>query len=245
MTTETYTQEAWCSRLPWFKVDDGIWSHPKFAVLSDAAQALWLRGGSYASGHLTDGVLADALVRGVLAGKPRAVAELVEAGLWDRVPGGVRFHDWEEYQPSAESVKRSREQAAERMRNVRANRQRSSPNPVPVPGPDPRQTDNGDTPVPVTEVDARENDTDEGFIRAQAAKVGIRNLRRCRRAIHRVVGPLPSDAHLIDMVAAIIQLANEPVRSVEAYVETACLNSPDEVRDQLEECRARWPKEAA
>jgi hypothetical protein len=115
----------------------------------------------------------------------------------------------------------------------------------PVPGPVPRQTDDRDTHSPVTKVDAHASETDEGFIRAEAARVGIRNLRRCKRAIHRVVGPLPSDAHLIDMVVAIIQLANEPVRSVEAYVETACLNSPGEVREQFEACQARWPKAVA
>lgn len=119
--------------MPWFKVDDTLWSHPKFAALSDAAQALWLRAGSYSAEKLTDGVVSEQIVAGLLRGKKRTVDELVEAGLWRRIPDGVEFHDWLEYQPSAETVKRSREQARERMRNVRANRRGSSPNPVPVP----------------------------------------------------------------------------------------------------------------
>ena len=37
--------------MAWFKVDDGWWSHPKILQLSDSAQALWMRAGSWSMKH--------------------------------------------------------------------------------------------------------------------------------------------------------------------------------------------------
>jgi hypothetical protein len=53
----------------------------------------------------------------------RAAAELVAAGLWEPAerngePGWI-FHDWHDYQPSAEEVEAKREQARERQRRHR------------------------------------------------------------------------------------------------------------------------------
>lgn len=107
--------------MTWFKVDDGFWSHPKVAALSDAAIALWVRAGSYSSQHLTDGHIARSVLR--MLGESSAVAELLDARLWDEVDGGYQFHDWAEYQETSAAVKLRREQARERQRRSRAARE--------------------------------------------------------------------------------------------------------------------------
>lgn len=123
--------------MTWFKVDDQLWSHPKFASLSDSAQALWLRAGSYSAAHLTDGFVPEQVARRQLAGTPRVIGELLavqvgmSSAMWTRVDGGYQFHDWDEYQESSSDVKRRRDEARERMRNVRANKRQTSHNPSP------------------------------------------------------------------------------------------------------------------
>ncbi|MCJ1709274.1 HNH endonuclease [Microbacterium sp. VKM Ac-2923] len=89
--------------MPWFKIDDGFWSHPKVLELSDAAITLWVRAGSYCAGHLTDGALTRATLR-LLSAVPDDATELVAVGLWDVTPTGWEFHDWADYQPTREQV---------------------------------------------------------------------------------------------------------------------------------------------
>lgn len=108
--------------MPWMKVDDQLWSHPKFAGLSDAAQALWLRAGTWSAAHLTGGFVSDTVVRSLLRGRPAVVRELVtvqaghEHGMWESVDGGFRFHDWDVYQPDAE-VEKDRRAEVSRVRS--------------------------------------------------------------------------------------------------------------------------------
>lgn len=107
--------------MTWFKVDDGFWSHPKTATLSDAAVTLWVRAGAYSCQHLTDGVIKRPVLR--LVGESDAATELVEAGLWITRPDGWRFHDWDEYQETSETVKKRRDDARERQRKAREARE--------------------------------------------------------------------------------------------------------------------------
>ncbi|TWS25372.1 hypothetical protein FK268_09280 [Tsukamurella sputi] len=109
------------SQITWFKIDDGFWSHPKVAMLSDGAVALWARAGSYSCQHLTDGVVARTLLR--MLGTVDAADELVAAGLWDATPDGWVFHDWSEYQETSAVVKRRRDESRERQRRSRARRE--------------------------------------------------------------------------------------------------------------------------
>ncbi|WP_300345180.1 hypothetical protein [Nesterenkonia sp.] len=106
--------------MTWFKVDDGFWSHPKTAMLSDAAVTLWVRAGAYSCQHLTDGVIARPVLR--LVGTEDAAAELVDAGLWLVHPAGWEFHDWSDYQPTKADVEADRAAARERMRERRRNK---------------------------------------------------------------------------------------------------------------------------
>ena len=103
--------------MTWFKVDDGFWSHPKTAMLSDAAIALWVRAGAYSCQHLTDGVISKPVLR--MVGTHEAADELIACGLWIEVDDGWRFHDWEKYQETREAVVKRREAWRDRQKQSR------------------------------------------------------------------------------------------------------------------------------
>lgn len=90
----------------WFKVDDQLAFHQKAVVAGNAAMGLWVRAGSWSCAQLTDGFIAKAMAN-AMANECDADA-LVVAGLWDEVEGGYQFHDWQEFQPSAEDEKEKR-----------------------------------------------------------------------------------------------------------------------------------------
>ena len=88
----------------WFKVDDQFWSHPKIVECSAEALSLWVRAGSYASHHLTNGRITGGVLP-MLGATPAVADELVSVGLWCRLDGRTwEFHDWFDYQPAAEAV---------------------------------------------------------------------------------------------------------------------------------------------
>jgi len=157
--------------MPWFKVDDGLWGHPKWLALAGkpGARALWVTAGSWSAANLTDGqVPRHVLV--VLGGKPKDAAALVEVGLWLVEAGGWSFHQWTEpgRQPTREDVEAKRAEARDRMQrnreqarqarersreqaaNVRANFESRSPYPDPT-RPDPTRPKE-ETPPPTPSV---------------------------------------------------------------------------------------------
>lgn len=79
----------------WFKVDDRFHSHPKTTAASLAAIGLWAVAGSWSSDHLTDGFVPDHQLPSLTRGATDLAGELVAAGLWRRVRGGYRFHEWD------------------------------------------------------------------------------------------------------------------------------------------------------
>ena len=104
--------------MPWFKVDDHFWSHPKTSPLSDGATALWLRAGSWSSGHLTDGVVPVSMLR-MFRARRRSADELVTAGLWSNAGDTFVFTSWHEYQPSKVQVEARREATKTRVNTWR------------------------------------------------------------------------------------------------------------------------------
>ena len=104
--------------MPWFKVDDTFGFHHKAVMAGNSAVGLWCRAGSACMQQLTDGFVADHMLP-VLGGKPKDAAALVATGLWVTVPGGWRFHQWDDFQPTAEQVKADRRAAADRQRRAR------------------------------------------------------------------------------------------------------------------------------
>ena len=81
--------------MAWFKVDDRLWSHPKWLGLPIEAKALWVSAGSYCAMHETDGEISCQTLAIVLPNSrhTRAANALVEAGLWERTNDGYRFHE--------------------------------------------------------------------------------------------------------------------------------------------------------
>lgn len=240
----------------WQKIDDQFGISKKVIRIPrnrrHQCAGLWLLALNYAGRALTDGVLEEHELE-ELSARTSDVNELVRVDLWHAhghdcercvpVPdGSIIIHDFLVYNPSRAKVESDRE--AERVRKASQRDKKRiddgtgtgvrgvSEHPVPSPSRS-RKTDDGDTRPPVTEVDA--GDADEtGFIAASAAELGIRSMPRVRVALERVVGYIVDDAVLIDLSRRILLLASSPVKSAEAYIETACMNSPVEVRTQWE-----------
>ena len=184
--------------MAWFKVDDRLWSHPKFIAVGNAAAGLWLRAGSYSAFYGSDGGVPMAAL-GLLGGRVRDAERLVEVGLWDRTDDGYQFHDWREFQPTAAEVqaKRAARQEAGRLGGIRSGEARreasaeangealASPdassngeantNPVPVPVPDPKKKTSsssvGDAPRRATRLPDTWTPTDDH--RKRATETGI------------------------------------------------------------------------
>ncbi|NJP71922.1 hypothetical protein [Streptomyces sp. C1-2] len=117
--------------MPWFVVDDSAHMHPKILKATNAGFGLWVRCGSYAAQHLTDGIVPGAIARQY--GTPAQVRKLVAAGLWHEhghtcshpkcqqpAPGDYYMHDYlDPYNPSRREVLARRERAAEKKRKQR------------------------------------------------------------------------------------------------------------------------------
>jgi hypothetical protein len=56
-------------------------------------------------------------------GTGEAADELVACGLWKTTKDGYRFHDWDDFQETSDTVKKRREQAKERQRKARESRE--------------------------------------------------------------------------------------------------------------------------
>ena len=117
--------------MPWFRLDDSFHSHPKVIAAGNEAIGLFVRCGTYAAEHLTDGFIPEHVAvlyggsqvrsRGDAAdGKAEALAEtLVRTKLWRRTRGGWRMPDYLDYNPSKEAVDKERKNAADRQRRSR------------------------------------------------------------------------------------------------------------------------------
>jgi hypothetical protein len=105
--------------VPWFRVDDSFYDHPKVFDASDSAVALWTRAGSWSARNLTNGYVPAAMLARFCSDPETAAGELVRRRLWSRSRGGYQFHDWDHYQPMKEAVENERKAARERMRKLR------------------------------------------------------------------------------------------------------------------------------
>lgn len=103
--------------MAWFKVDDGMHSHPKTLDAGNEAIGLWARCGSYCSHYLTEGFVKRDVA--LLYGDMALVDTLVKVGLFEPVEGGWLMHDFLDYNPTKEKVLAEREAAAKRQRDAR------------------------------------------------------------------------------------------------------------------------------
>jgi hypothetical protein len=99
--------------MTWFKVDDSFYDHPKIFDAPDCAVALWTRAGTWSARNLTDGFVPAGMPARLCDDPETAVGQLLNRGLWKKARGGYKFHDWADYQPSAESVKTLREKRSQ------------------------------------------------------------------------------------------------------------------------------------
>lgn len=99
--------------MPWFRLEDGFHSHPKVIRAGNEAIGLYVRCGTYAAQHLTDGFIPEHVA--LLYGTPELAGALVRTKLWRRTRGGWLMPDYLDYNPSAEQVGREREARAERQ----------------------------------------------------------------------------------------------------------------------------------
>lgn len=124
--------------MPWFVVDDSAHSHPKFIKAGNAAVGLWMRCGSYAAQHLTNGIVPGAIV--TMYGTAPQAAKLSKAGLWHPAghtcsrcpqpePGDYVMHDYLAYNPTRKQVIDRREKAAEKKRRQRGGTRPEPPDP--------------------------------------------------------------------------------------------------------------------
>jgi len=96
--------------MAWSRIDDNLYDHPKLDVLGKdrlACMGLWVLAMSWSGRYLTDGVIPLARVRH-LGGTIRQASLLVAAGLWELSDDGYRFHDFLDFNDSAEAVRERR-----------------------------------------------------------------------------------------------------------------------------------------
>lgn len=207
--------------MPWVRLDDMMPMHPKLTGLSDPAFRLYICGICWSSLHCTDGHIPEDQFRYVAPTlrRPRTAADqLVLAGLWEKNGSGWLIHDYLEYQPSADRVRRDliakrKRQERWRARHGGAPRDASSD----APGGDaPSHPDLITSSVGPTGAGGRPDSPDEILISST------------RQAIAERTGKLVT-ANQARLVASRI-IGGEPVRNPVAYVVAAIMRDPNPAR---------------
>lgn len=99
--------------MPWARVDDSFWCHPKVLDLPLAARGLWVSVLSWSCQQKTDAVHPQIVA--MCGGTVELAGHLVDAGLWLREGSNYRIHDWDEYQSE-----RAKKVAAGRMGGIKS-----------------------------------------------------------------------------------------------------------------------------
>lgn len=107
--------------MPWARFDDHMPNHRKIRPLTDAAFRLWVSAVCWCNANRTDGIVfCQDLTYVSDTKRPRkAVAELVETGLWEEIDGGWRIHDFLDYNPSKSQVDAERKRKTEAQKRWR------------------------------------------------------------------------------------------------------------------------------
>lgn len=116
--------------MPWVRLDEEFARHPKVLAAGPLGMAMQVAALCYCNSYLTDGFVPRSVVPGLLhleglgmrmwngdligsgedADFKIVVEDLIDAGLWEEVPGGFRIHDFHQYQPTKDEVLAEREQ---------------------------------------------------------------------------------------------------------------------------------------
>lgn len=113
-----------------FQVDPDFYDHPKSIGMSDAATALWVRAGSYSAAKLLDGFIAEHVLSTLSRTPEDASAELIARGLWRRVRGGFKFHQWDERNLTRARVESDRDYERTRKKRQRDEARKGARNPL-------------------------------------------------------------------------------------------------------------------
>lgn len=109
--------------MPWGRLDDGLYDHPKLDDLGGQrlpAIGLWTLAISWSNRWLTDGHVPFSRVR-ALGGSATIADRLVTAGLFEKVDDGYLIHDFLEFNDSRADVEAKRSAEREKKRIQRRN----------------------------------------------------------------------------------------------------------------------------
>ena len=105
--------------MTWTRIDDNFHAHPKVQQAWHACPAsigLHVLALSYGAAYLLDGHVSPEFAQTCIpaaAGRKRAVAALVNAGLWEPNGRGWVIHDYLDHNPSREQVETDRAERSE------------------------------------------------------------------------------------------------------------------------------------
>lgn len=97
----------------WVRVSDDFYDHHGHAPLELAAWGLWVWSLAWSNRNLTDGEVPWATVKR-MDPDGDASGALIDAGRWIDKGDCIAIHDYLEYQPSAEQIRKKREKERER-----------------------------------------------------------------------------------------------------------------------------------
>lgn len=86
--------------MPWLRIDDELFLHPKWIATPPVARALWVTALSYAGKFYTGGRIHPALLP-MLGGSVEDAEALVQSGLWEKHEADYVIHDFEKYNESS------------------------------------------------------------------------------------------------------------------------------------------------
>ena len=103
--------------MAWFKADDRLLGHWKFLGIDNDTLGTWFRCGVWSAQQVTDGFVPDVVLEAFTT--PEVVDNLIRRGLWTAEDGGIRFHDWAEYQITKSEQDGKRQAERDRKRRQR------------------------------------------------------------------------------------------------------------------------------
>ena len=135
--------------MPRFQMDDSLYDDPAVCRAGTAAFGLYARCGDYVARHLLDGFIPSDVA--AQYGTPDWTRKLLDAGLWQTVPGGFHMPRYLVDNPSREKVEAARKRKAERQQRwlERHRKPRSPPRRVSRPSSRPSDNASRDGPVDV------------------------------------------------------------------------------------------------
>lgn len=144
--------------MTWIKLDDNAVDHPKVESLSDRAFRWWIKGLSYASRFLTDGLLPPVFWKKVPSNDRK---ELTTNNLWDWADPNFLIHDYLHHQTRKEDVEADKERNREKSKAYRERRKagRRSGDALPTVTGDVTGNASPDRHHPVTDPENREQRT--------------------------------------------------------------------------------------